>query len=492
MAEESTSIVILGATGDLARRKLLPALFQLACKERLPRGLRIVGFSRPEYTDEAYRELMWEGMQEFTDLAVRKDRWAKFSRGLSYLGGDFGAPKDFTRLRQRLEQMEGTGGKANRLFYLSIAPQFFGPAVKNMGVSGLATEDTGWRRVVIEKPFGRDLESARALNHDIHAVFDERQVYRIDHYLGKETVQNLLVFRFANGIFEQLWNRNCVDNVQITAAEKVSVGDRAGYYDQSGVVRDMLQNHLLQLLTMVAMEPPVSLDADSLRNRKVEVLQSIRRWTPEEATRDTVLGQYDGYLGEADVAADSATATYAALRLHVDNRRWQGVPFYLRTGKAMVDKVTEIVIEFRRPPHLMFPMNPGEDLTPNILSLCLQPDEGLHLKFEVKVPGQGMTMRSRDLEFHYESAFRDQAIPEAYERLLQDALEGDPSLFIRSDHIEEGWRIVDPLLQGTENGAQRPQMYEPGSWGPEAADSLLTEDGRTWHRVCGVHEDVDA
>ncbi len=280
--------------------------------------------------------------------------------------------------------------------------------------------------------------------------------------------------------------------MQITAAEKVSVGDRAGYYDQSGVVRDMVQNHLLQLLTMVAMEPPVSMDADSLRNRKVEVLQAIRRWTPDEATHGTVLGQYDGYLGEADVAADSATATYAALRLYVDNWRWQGVPFYLRTGKAMADKVTEIVIEFRRPPHLMFPMSPGEDLTPNVLSLCLQPDEGLHLRFEVKAPGQGMTMRSRDMEFHYESAFRDQAIPEAYERLLQDALEGDPSLFIRSDHIEEGWRIVDPLLQGTENGAHRPQIYEPGSWGPEAADSLLAEDGRTWHRVCGVHGDVNA
>jgi glucose-6-phosphate 1-dehydrogenase len=324
-------------------------------------------------------------------------------------------------------------------------------------------------------------------------VFNERQVYRIDHYLGKETVQNILVFRFANSIFEQLWNRNSISNVQITVAEEVSVGDRAGYYDQSGVVRDMVQNHLLQLLTMVAMEPPISMDADSLRNKKVEVLQAIRRWTPDEALDNTVLGQYRGYLDEKDVAPGSVTPTYAALRLYVDNWRWKGVPFYLRTGKAMSSKVTEVVVQFRRPPHIVFPMSPGESLGPNILSLCLQPDEGMHLRFQVKVPDEGMNMRPRDMVFHYGSAFKDQAIPEAYERLLQDALEGDPSLFIRSDHIEEGWSVVDPLLERWERREPtQPYVYEPGSLGPDAADALLSGDGRAWNRVCGVHDAAGA
>ncbi len=326
------------------------------------------------------------------------------------------------------------------------------------------------------------------MNRAVHEVFKEEQVYRIDHYLGKETVQNLLVFRFGNRIFEPLWNREHVDNVQITAAETVSVGDRAGYYDQSGVVRDMVQNHLLQLLTMVAMEPPSTMDADSLRNHKVEVLRAIRRWTPKEEAPNTTLGQYRGYHDEKGVAAGSTTPTYAALRLYIDNWRWQCVPFYLRTGKAMADKATEIVIQFRRPLHMMFHASPNETLDSNLLSLCLQPDEGVHLKFGVKVPGQGLIMRSEDMAFHYQSAFRDQAIPEAYERLLQDALEGDPSLFIRSDHIEEAWRIVDPLLQGHENPSMPPpQEYEPGSWGPPAADKLLSQGGHIWQRVCGVH-----
>ena len=483
------SLVILGATGDLARRKLLPALFQLECKGRLPGNLRIIGLARAGHSEEQYRELMWGAVQEFSSLAERKDEWTAFAKKLFYLSGDLGAPENFARLSQRLTEWEGDSGAANRLFYLSVAPRLFGAAVENLGNSGLVAESAGWRRVVIEKPFGTDLESAQSLNHEVHAVFDESQVYRIDHYLGKEMVQNLLVFRFANGIFEQLWSRHWIDNVQITAAEDVAVGGRAGYYDESGVVRDMVQNHLLQLLTIVAMEPPVSTDAESLRNKKVEVLQAIRRWTPQTVERNAVFGQYEGYLAESGVASDSATATYAGLRMYVDNWRWQGVPFYLRTGKAMADKVTEIVVEFRRPPHNMFSMDPDDDLSPNLLALCIQPDEGIHLKFEVKVPDQGMTMRSEDMEFHYASAFGGQAIPEAYERLLQDALDGDTSLFIRSDHIEEAWRIVEPLLHGPETGdGHRPQIYEQGSWGPDGAEALLSRDGRRWNLVCGAHD----
>ena len=488
MAAGSTTLVILGASGDLARRKLVPALFNLACKDRLPDGLRIVGVSRSDYSDEAYRELTWKGAVEFGGLAERREEWGTFARNLFYVRGDLNQAEDFLRLKRWLEEQETGNGPVNRLFFLSIAPQFYEPAVRNLGASGLAAEENGWRRVVIEKPFGWDLASARALNRRVNDVFSEDQVYRIDHYLGKETVQNLLVFRFANAIFEPVWNRNYIDNVQITVAETVTVGDRAGYYDRSGVVRDMVQNHLLQLLTLVAMEPPSVADAESLRTKKVDVLKAIRPWGPEEAAKQAVRGQYEGYLDEPGVGPDSTTATYAVLRLFVDNWRWRDVPFYLRTGKAMAEKTSEIAIQFQRPPHMMFSLARGQDITPNVLGIYLQPDEGVHLQFQVKTPDQGMTMRTMDMEFHYESAFKDQVIPEAYERLLEDALAGDASLFIRSDHIEEAWRIVDVLQEAwEERELSTLHTYPVGSWGPPAAEALLSEDGRGWQRGRGEH-----
>ena len=484
MSDEATTIVIMGATGDLTRRKLLPALLNLRNKGRLPHGLNIVGFARSDYSDEQFRELTWEGAREFGELSVSKDEWDSFSGDIYYVRGSVDSPEKLADLKRKLEELEGGRERSNRLFYLSIAPQLYASAVENLGASGLSGEGPGWRRVVIEKPFGRDVASAQALNMAVHRVFDEDQVFRIDHYLGKETVQNLLVLRFANVVFEPLWNHNYVDSVQITVAEKVSVGDRAGYYDQSGVVRDMVQNHLLQLLTMVAMEPPSAVGAESLRDKKVDVLSAIRRWSPEEAKKDVVLGQYTGYLNEKGVPGESNTPTFTALRLYVDNERWQGVPFYLRTGKALAHKVSEIVIRFKYPPNVISALGPCEDLDSNVLAVCLQPDEGAHLKLEAKVPDQGLCMQSVDMEFHYDSAFKGQAIPEAYERLLQDALEGDGRLFIRSDHIEEAWRIVDPLLEAP---ALPLHFYEPGSWGPEAAEALLSQDGQAWLQACGGH-----
>ena len=484
----TTTLVIFGISGDLARRKLVPALFTLHCKGRLPENLRLIGVSRSDFTDTMCRQHVWDGVQELADLAIRREEWEGFADRLFFARGDLSSPGSIDTLRSKLEELEADDTSANRLFYLAIAPSLFETAIANLGAAGLAQERGGWRRVVIEKPFGRDGASARALDQTIHSVFNEDQVYRIDHYLGKETVQNLLVFRFANAIFEPIWNRTYVDQVQITVSEQVDVSDRGAYYNESGVVRDMVQNHLLQLLTIVAMEPPNSMEADSLRNEKVKVLQGVRRWSTQEVALNMVAAQYKGYRDERGVAPDSRTPTYIALRLFIDNWRWQGVPFYLRSGKAMAAKSSEIAIQFRRPPHLLFDMSSDREQTANALRLCLQPNEGMHLRFQVKVPDAGMSTRPNAMEFHYESSFGAQAIPEAYERLLQDALQGDASLFMRADQVEQAWAIVQPVLEASELPDAPPMAeYERGSWGPEAADHLPDELGHQWLHLCGDH-----
>lgn len=476
------TIAIFGASGDLTSRKLIPAFYGLFQKSRLPQPLRIVGLSRTPFEHEAWRRQLAESTARFLGSEFRAETWERFAQSLFYLPLDLERADDYRRLAQWLQENEPTG-PSTRLYYLATLPALYSQAVTRLGEAGLADEESGPRRIVIEKPFGSDLASARTLNADVHRVFREHQVYRIDHYLGKETVQNMLVLRFANSIFEPIWNRNYVDHVQITVAEEVPVGRRGGYYDGTGVLRDMFQNHLLQLLTITAMEAPVRYEANLIRDEKVKVLRAIRPLAGADFARDTLRAQYAGYLDEPGVARHSATATFAALKLHVDNWRWNGVPFYLRSGKAMSCRTTQIVIQFREPPHLLFGQR--RRLEANRLVIQIQPAEGIQLHFQTKVPDAGMEMRLTDLDFRFREF--GAAIPDSYERLLLDALNGDASLFARSDEVEQAWSIIDPILAAW-NSPAAPSLgtYVPGGWGPDEANEWMHEQDRTWFDVCPV------
>ena len=480
------TFVIFGASGDLTARKLIPALYSNFRKKRLPESTSIIGFSRHPFSDDAFRQKMKDAIKEFIPSEFDERAWQTFSQFVFYQRGDIANVEDFRSLSKRIDSVSGPS--ANCLFHLAVAPQFYLSVVQKLSAAQLLSTNgtSSYRRVIIEKPFGRDGPSAILLNTELLKLMHEDQIYRIDHYLGKETVQNLLVFRFGNAIFEPLWNRRYIDHVQITVAETVGVEHRASYYDSAGVLRDMFQNHLLQLLTLVTMEPPSFVEAGSLRDEKVKVLRAIRQISPEKSSHLTVRGQYEGYLSEPGVAPKSSTETYAALELFVDNWRWQGVPFYLRSGKMLREKVSQIAIRFVRPPHQMFDVLSGAtQLSTNHLSICIQPDEGFHLSFMTKVPDGGMTMKPADMEFHFRDSFRQPTLPDSYERLLLDAFNGDPSLFTRSDEIEFAWRFIDSVRAGWEGDHAPPlETYAKGSWGPASADKLMWANGRWWRHDC--------
>ncbi|MGH7264523.1 MAG: glucose-6-phosphate dehydrogenase [Candidatus Rokuibacteriota bacterium] len=490
---EPAVLVIFGASGDLTRRKLVPALHALAVEDRLPPGLTVLGVARRPLSDEDFRRQMREAVAVHGRTGPPDEpRWATFAERLFYHQLDFTDAAGYAGLARRLAQLdERSGTRGNHLFYLATPPSAYPVIVTNLGAAGLSRGD-GYRRVVIEKPFGHDLASARALNRIVAEVFAERQVYRIDHYLGKETVQNILVLRFANAIFEPIWNRAHVDHVQITVAESLGVEDRSSYYEEAGALRDMIQNHLLQLLCLVAMEPPATFDADHVRDEKTKVLQAIVPIRRDEVDRLAVRGQYGpgtilgqparGYREAPGVSPDSMTETFAALRLELGNWRWAGIPFYLRSGKRLPKRVTEVAIQFRRPPHLLFGAY-ATGLLPNALVLRIQPDEGIAIRFGAKLPVQDFRIRPVTMDFRYGRSFGVTA-PEAYERLLLDALRGDATLFAREDWVEAAWGVLAPVQAAWEEGAA-PKLpnYEAGSWGPAEADELLEREGRRWRRL---------
>ncbi len=486
------TMIIFGASGDLTRRKLMPALYNLALEHSLPAEFTVVGVSRTPADDAEFRKDMQAGVDEFSRSGkTRAATWDGFAQGLYYIAGDTSDPKTFHDLKAELEKLDAQRGtQGNRIFYLSTPPGIFGQIIAGLGAAGLNKQERGFSRIIIEKPFGRDYQTARDLNDEIAGVFDESQVFRIDHYLGKETVQNLLVLRFANGIFEPVWNRRYIDHVQITVAEGIGIEGRGGYYETAGALRDMLQNHLMQLMTLVAMEPPASIDANGLRDEKVKVLRSLRPLCQGETIKDVVRGQYGagwvageqvaGYRHEQAVAPESPTETYVATRLFVDNWRWADVPFYLRTGKRMPRRVSEIAVQFKPAPHLAFASQAITNFRPNVLALRIQPDEGMSLTIGAKVPGSAMRIRSVNMDFSYGASFLVEP-PEAYERLLLDCMLSDQTLFKRRDEVEEGWKAFDCVLDAWSN-EEEPDFpnYEAGTWGPREADYMIERDGRHW------------
>lgn len=481
------TIVIFGASGDLTSRKLIPALYELHRKGRLPQATRIVGFSRTPFTDDAWRKQLAESTARFVGPDFKSDVWDAFAPLIRYHAGDIGRSEDFASLCELLATWEGEAGAA-RVYYLSTAPKFYEPAIAQLGAADMASEEQHPRRVVIEKPFGVDLKSARRLNEHVHGVFNENQIYRIDHYLGKETVQNVLVLRFANGIFEPIWNRNYVDHVQITAAEETVVGRRGAYYDDVGILRDMFQNHLLQLLTLTAMDPPSRFEAEAIRDEKVKVLRAVRHMASGDVAGHTIRGQYRKYRDEPGVPLESETATFGAVKLYVDNWRWQGVPFFLRSGKAMSCQTTQVVIQFRRAPHMLFDLGPHTDHEANRLVLQVQPAEGVQLHFHTKVPDQGMKLRLTDLSFKFKEKFHS-SMPEAYQRLLLDVMQGDASLFSRADEVELAWGIIDPIQRAWHCSSGPPlALYEAGGWGPPDSVEWMRRQNLEWFDVCPVLE----